>query len=67
MSLSHSHAYSVLRPDYIIRGRSFHEIDVLFDQRVPAWRFKTTKVELHATELDDVDIQDDDKATAEKA
>jgi hypothetical protein len=29
----------------INRGRSYGELDILFEHRVPAWKFKTTKAD----------------------
>lgn len=31
------------------RGRSYGELDLLFEHKVPAWRFKTTKADQFAT------------------
>lgn len=31
------------------RGRSYGELDILFENKVPAWRFKSTKVDQFAS------------------
>lgn len=33
------------------KGRTYHELDELFEQRVPAWRFASTKTS-HQLELE---------------
>lgn len=32
------------------RGRSYGELDLLFENKVPAWRFKSTKVDRESCE-----------------
>ncbi|KAH7106795.1 trehalose transport-related protein [Auriculariales sp. MPI-PUGE-AT-0066] len=40
------------------RGRSYGELDLLFEHRIPAWRFKSTKVDQFAVRSKSTDLDD---------
>lgn len=37
-----------------LKGRTLEEIDELFERRIPAWKFKTTKTNISVTALREV-------------